>query len=296
MTIEEVATITIIILYFIGAIYVSSRPPKQVLSDLRRRLLSSEGAAAVLLFIGVFVIIFGFFFIRSGNPSFRQVVEDFYANFGAEFVSIAITVFIIDRLNRRRQAREEKAQMIQRWREEIEDYRSWKSDEAKYRIVGNVKRLNRENISDICLIGAYLPGARLSEADLNGADLYGANLQGAVLQKAILGGTNLNNANLQGAYLQGAYLQQADLNGADLRGSKLQRTGLQGVDLSGALLDEADLSGANLSSANLCQADLELADLRGIKLEGTIYNNKTVWPDGFDPKAAGAINVDEKGQ
>ena len=294
MTIEAVAVITLVVLYFIGAYYFSSRPPKQALSDLWRRLFSSEGVAAVLLLIGVFIIIFGFFYVRSDNPSFRQAAEDFYANFGAEFVSIAITVIIIDRLNRQRQAREEKAQMIQRWREEIEDYRSWKSDEAKYRIVGNVKRLNRENISDICLIGAYLPGARLSEADLNGADLYGANLQGAVLQKAILGGTNLNNANLQGAYLQGAYLQQADLNGADLRGSKLQRTGLQGVDLSGALLDEADLSGANLSSANLCQADLELADLRGIKLEGTIYNNKTVWPDGFDPKAAGAINVDEE--
>ena len=41
----------------------------------------------------------------------------------------------------------------------------------------------------------------------------------------------------------------------------------------------ADLSGANLSAANLRRADLT----------GALYDNGTVWPEGFDPEAAGAV-------
>ena len=103
---------------------------------------------------------------------------------------------------------------------------------------------------------AYLRGVELRGALLGGADLFDADLAAADLRNADLGGANLCSADLRGADLGGANLLGADLSDANLRGA----------DLSGATLMDADLSGA-------------------------LYDSFTRWPDGFDPKAAGAINT-----
>lgn len=85
-----------------------------------------------------------------------------------------------------------------RYQEEINDFESWGSEEAKFRIVGNIKRLNRNNISKIDLVGCYLKKAELRGANLRDANLQGANLDGANLHKANLRGANLEKVNLQG--------------------------------------------------------------------------------------------------
>ncbi len=54
-----------------------------------------------------------------------------------------------------------------------------------------------------------------------------------------------------------------------------------------ANLWEANLTVANLWEANLYGADLGGANLIGADLEGAKANEDTVWPDGFDPVAAG---------
>ena len=57
----------------------------------------------------------------------------------------------------------------------------------------------------------------------------------------------------------------------------------------GADLRDADLGGAWLTKANLYGADLRDADLGGAWLIGAKANQDTIWPDGFDPVAAGVI-------
>jgi len=110
-------------------------------------------------------------------------------------------------------------------------------------------------------------------ADLSGADLSGANLSGANLYGANLSGANLSEANLSRANLSGANLSGADLSKADLSRANLSKANLSRANLSGA-----DLSGANLSGAALSGADLSGAD----------YSQGTLWPVGFDFKAATA--------
>jgi uncharacterized protein YjbI with pentapeptide repeats len=46
----------------------------------------------------------------------------------------------------------------------------------------------------------------------------------------------------------------------------------------------ANLATANLRGANLYQANLDIANL-----QGAVADNETVWPDEFDPEAAGVI-------
>jgi hypothetical protein len=49
-------------------------------------------------------------------------------------------------------------------------------------------------------------------------------------------------------------------------------------------MSAANLATANLRGANLHQANLEIANL-----QGAFADNETVWPDEFDPEAAGVI-------
>ena len=76
---------------------------------------------------------------------------------------------------------------------------------------------------------------------------------------------------------------ERDFVGANLRGAGLQR-----ADLGGANLFEANLEGANLVQ----RAFLAEANLNGADLQGAVYSHQTVWPEGFDPIAAGAVKVD----
>jgi hypothetical protein len=122
-------------------------------------------------------------------------------------------------------------------------------------------RVKRMYVADVLALRTILGGAYLGGADLRGADLRGAYLGGAYL-----GGAYLYGAYLGGAYLGGAYLYGANLGGADLGG--------------------ADLGGANLGGA-----DLRGADLRGAYLYGATYSQLTLWPEGFDVKASGAVLV-----
>ncbi len=49
------------------------------------------------------------------------------------------------------------------------------------------------------------------------------------------------------------------------------------------------ISPAHLSQRRICAwTSLKGANLTGADLTGALYDDKTVWPDGFDPDKAGA--------
>jgi uncharacterized protein YjbI with pentapeptide repeats len=62
-----------------------------------------------------------------------------------------------------------------------------------------------------------------------------------------------------------------------------------GATLSGAYLGRANLFGADLTRVNLFDADLTGAELTGADLSLAKANEDTIWPEGFDPVAAGVI-------
>ena len=83
-----------------------------------------------------------------------------------------------------------------------------------------------------------------------------------------------------------ALLKKAALKGMDLSGAKLSGANLQFADLIGT-----DLTNVDLVDADLTDADLTDADLKGATFDDAKYNDKTIFPDGFDPKAAGMIKI-----
>ena len=94
---------------------------------------------------------------------------------------------------------------------------------------------------------------------------------------------------------KGFDLSAQELKGVDLSGADLSESNLREADLSGANLQSANLTDAKLWSSDLSETNLQFANLSGVKLSGAKYTNSTRWPDGFDPKASGAILIDDYG-
>lgn len=111
-----------------------------------------------------------------------------------------------------------------------------------------------------------------------------------------LKGANLYGANLKGAFLVGANLESTSLWGANLQDAILLNANLEGASLSGANFQDAWLSGVNFQDAILLNVNFQDATLDGANLESAIYNDKTVWPDGFDYRAVGTIHEDDATQ
>ena len=190
-------------------------------------------------------------------------------NLYTELISIGVTVFILDFLNRRRDERRRIEDLKERL---LRDIRSSENSVAKQAAheLREYGWLDRKT--------GLLQGANLNSANLQEANLWGAKMQGAHLLEANLQGADLEVASLQGADLSGANLQGAHLGSVKLQQAKLRRANLQEADLQEANLQGADLSGSNLEGAHLADANLEGANLKHTKFdEHTVLPNEICW-------------------
>lgn len=215
----------------------------------------------VLLSMGVIVFALSYqFIINDFNGFYYQILIESYGML-LDFAVIGILLFWVNK-NR------ENRQLVRTCKDEIEDFKFWESEEAAYRTVGNIKRLNRYNIHEIDLVKTYLVQTNLSYINLMGsnlnlANLYKANLIGSNLTDTRLNQINLENANLSQADLRNCYATGANFKGAFMIKSKLNSSFLINADFSNSYLMEADLRGADLTGVNFQDASLYKADLRG---------------------------------
>lgn len=195
--------------------------------------------------------------------SLDAFAEDFYGNYFSEIIGIGATVFLIDRINRlriqQREAKEEKERLIA-------EMGSTDNDVALFAL----KKIRQRGWH----MDGSLVGLDFSQAVLTNANLIDANLQAANLFDANLQNAFLMNANLQNAFLIGANLQGTHLLGANLTRANLQGAHLQGTQFTSIIVDYLPDHAATLTEARLSRAQ---------------YNDRTLWPKGFDPQAAGAI-------
>jgi hypothetical protein len=165
---------------------------------------------------------------------FFEYGKDFLENIMVEAHGMVLDILVIGLFILWLNKLGEKRLENKRYQEEIDDFRHWRSEEAAYRIAGNIKRLNRNGISKIDLSSCNLAPIILNGTNLKGAHLEGAHLEGAHLSDAHLRGAHLNGAHLRGADLRGADLREARLHGTDLTESKnLTEEQIQSADKDG---------------------------------------------------------------
>jgi hypothetical protein len=216
---------------------------RKTVKFLDNLLLKSEIAALVFAVLGAGILLFGLIYLGDGTQhTWKKVYSDLYTNFGTEFISIAITVLTIDVLNKRREAKLRKHQLIL----QISSPSNAFSLEA-VRLMKYEKWLYDGTLKNAILRSANLDSADLSKSYLAKVDLWEANLQSADLSSSTLDGANLWEANLSNADIRNASLVKTHLFMANLRGA----------DLSGANLDSALLRDTNLQNALFCSASGE---------------------------------------
>jgi uncharacterized protein YjbI with pentapeptide repeats len=182
-------------------------------------------------------------------------------------------------------------QLIRTYRDEIDDFRLWESDEAAFRTVGNIKRLNRHGIYEINLVKCHLARTNLNYVNLSGSNMNSANFSSSTLIETQLENTRLNQTNFENSNLNQANLNGAYASGANFKDSFLIKTQFENAFLIKANMSNAYLMEANLKNCYLMGADFENANLYKADLTGAkgltveqLSKAKTLYLAKFDPE------------
>jgi len=233
--------------------------------------------------------------------SLKYYINDFDA-FWAQILAeahgmifdIAVIGILIFWLNQNGEIR----QRIRTYKDEIDDFRLWESEEAAFRTVGNLKRLNRHNIHEINLVNCYLARTNLNYVNLKGSNLNSANISNSSLietnlENTRLNQTNMENSNLNQADLKGAYASGANFKDAFLIKSQFEGAFLIKSNFKNAFLMEANLQNSYLMGADFENASLYKADLRGAKGLSVeqLAKAKTLYLAKFDDEILEQIKI-----
>lgn len=231
-------------------------------------------------------------------PYYINDFSSFWAQILAEahgmIFDIAVIGLLLYWLNQNGETR----QRIRTYKDEIDDFRLWESEEAAFRTVGNIKRLNRHKINEINLVNCYLARTNLNYVNLKASNLNSANiansslietnLENSRLNQTNLENSNLNQANLKGAYASGANFKDAFLIKAQFEGAFLIKTNFKNAFLMEANLQNSYLMGADFENASLYKADLRGA--KGLTIE-QLAKAKTLYLARFDDEILEQINT-----
>ena len=240
-------------------------------STLKRWLNPIRGAALVLGSLGMVVAIFGSLY-RGSFAS--ELIDAFYANVGAELVSIAITVIVIDALYERRETTREKQRLLRQMSSRNNGLAVHAVDELRAH-----KWLTDGSTVGIVLQWADLRGAYLLRANLKRARMWRANLAGASLRYASLQGDDLRKVNMDGTFLWFSDLRDTrSLTDRQLaQAFTLRKARMPDGSLyDGRFRLAGDLEDVQRSGRSVQNAE-HMADWYGIEVD--IYLNGQGWAD-----------------
>jgi BTB/POZ domain-containing protein KCTD9 len=220
-------------------------------------------ASLVLLVLAI--LVFGLsmpYYLKDAGNFWPQILAEAH---GMLF-DIAVIGILLFWLNKNGETR----QRIRTYKDEIDDFRLWESEEAAFRTVGNIKRLNRHGIHEINLVKCYLARTNLNYMNLTGSNMNSANFSNSTLIETNLENTRLNqtnfeNSNLNQANLTGSYASGSNFKDAFLIKAQFENAFLIKANLNNAYLMEANLRGCYLMGADFENASLYKADLTGAK-------------------------------
>lgn len=141
---------------------------------------------------------------------------------------------------------------------------------------------------------------RFDDAILRGAKMDLADLRGGIFDKTNLDGVTMVAARYDCTTVWPEGFDPGEHGAVNLdgmcKGKSFSPPQLQNKDFANYPLQRMNLSEANLEGTILIRAQLQKSDLRKAKLKGAnllaaSFDCDTIWPDGFNPIAEGAILV-----
>ncbi len=262
-------------------------------NDFFNSVLEKPLLTSTIVLVGVAIIVLSLsmkYYIRDYDSFIQEILAEAHGMI-FDIAVIGILIFWLNQSG-------EKRQRIRMYKDEIDDFRLWESEEAAFRTVGNIKRLNRHRIHEINLVNCFLPRTNLNYVNLSASNLNSANVsqsslievnfENARLNQTNFENSNLNQANLKGAYASGTNFKDAFLIKARFNGSFLIKANFKNAFLMEANLQNAYLMGADFENASLYKADLRGA--KGLTVE-QLAKVKTLYLAKFDDEVLEQIKT-----
>ncbi len=236
------------------------------------------------------LLLFGVGLSAVKGLSVDDVLEGVFVEMFGMLFDIILLVLLFNWIS----AKGEKKRKIERYLEEIDDLRHWKAEEAKFRIRGNIIRLNKEGVTEI----------DLSFISLNGVDLKEVKLDGSNLVETDFANSNMANAELIGIKASSAkfnekkcYLLNAKINHSHLQHSEFIKSYLNGADFSDATLSSINFSGADLTNTIFKGTYLYDPIFEGAEVNKDFLEKLKNWKitGNFDPDSYTVVEMPVRG-
>lgn len=187
----------------------------------------------------------------------------------------------------------EKRNTISNYLDDIDDLKDWNSEEAKYRIVGRLKRLikyekspadiggldlSKMNLSGVYLVKTNLEkckflGSCLNNAKLTKSNSKSTNFQNVEGENVELSNSKLDDSNFQNSKFKLSWFCESDFTGANCKNSTFEECNFTSIFGRFADFSNSDLRKSDFSLCYLRSANFANADLRQCKFENSTLNS-----------------------
>lgn len=200
-----------------------------------------------------------------------------------DILFIGIIISIYEGIAKRKKDLFERKQEIKRYKEEIDDFREWKEDEAKYRILGIIKRLNNKRVTQIDLNNCFL-----ENLPLKGLSFSKSNFNSSIIENSQIIDSSFNQTIFVYADLNMSIILNSNFNySCNFRNATFKKSIISNCSFKGANFIKSDFESAKLYNVDFTGADLSEANFNGV-----IWN-KVIFPADFDPAQNGMIRDDD---
>jgi len=224
-----------------------------------------------------------------GPLGIEQPLQNLWVEFGGLTFDVFFILVLFSLFEHRRQNRQD----IERQKEIIGDYKSWDSEEARFRIAGALRRLSKHGVHAIDFSGARLSDFSFSKAGIE--SLRGANFFDGVwgeffkdsqvkLQRVDFSYLNcrdvvfspfdplsgLGGERFRHTHLTDCTFIQSNLQGASFNGAALKWTEAPPEDLHEVHYDE---NGQYEGSSQIAYGPFDQADLTGTSFASVVFEN-----------------------
>ncbi len=125
--------------------------------------------------------------------------------------------------------------------------------------------------------------SKLAEIQFDGHDLEGSCFDGANLKKANFGNAQLKGTSFVKANLSASSFTCAKCPDASFEDAVLTKCDLRVASFRRCTFQNANLGNSDFAYSDLCGADFSTANLDGVAFMRTKFDEKTIFPPGFNP-------------
>lgn len=176
---------------------------------------------------------------------------------------------------------------ITRYKEELEDYRGWKGEEARFRVNGLIRRCNNLNFTNLDISNLYLVGSSLTNANLKKAKANGVDFSESILSETIFDYSSLVSAKFNNTKLDDVSFRNCDLTWAKFKNPEINRTSFDNSKLVGVEFSNirfpfiASFKNSNLKRAKFLNCSLSSIEFSSCEIWNTQFKDSSIFNTDF---------------